>query len=337
MSTSSRTLATSRLARTTLAALALATAAAATVVGVTVASADASTTRIDPERLDRGEDSSAPYVSGRSIVEDGTVTRVRGGWFQLLGTRPDGRYVVMVSRDGSDQVRAYTPGGGGRKILGDTYGAEPLLSTDGTTLVTAGFKTRPRRHTLLRAYDSSTGELLGTRKRRGALTALDADPSTVVYSGEDGPVVRWDLATDSGERVSPRYGYRADLETDRLAVFTQDPYQGGCTVVSPLSDPGTELWRSCEEAVRAFSPDGSHVITTHKLADGLGPAEVRVRTVEGEELGHYRVEGYFGQLLFEDASTPLLEAATRDSSGLVRCAAQDCELASDLGDGSPWL
>lgn len=338
MSTSSRTSTTSRLARTTLACLAVATAAATTAAGLTVASAgaDTPTTRIDPERLDRGEDSSAPYVWGRTIVEDGTVTRVRGAWFQLLGTRPDGRYVVLVSRDGSDQVRAYTPGGGGRKILGDTYGAEPVLSRDGTTLVTAGFKNRPRRHTLLRAYDSTTGERLGSRKRQGALTALDADTTTVVYSGEDGPVVRWDLVTDSGARISPRYGYRADLRTDRLAVFTKDPYEGGCTVVSLLSDPGTELWRSCEEAVRAFSPDGNHVITTHKLADGLGPSEVRVRTVEGEERGHYRVDGYVGQMLFEDASTSLLEAVTRDSSALVRCSGADCELASDIGEGAPW-
>ena len=78
--------------------------------------------------------------------------------------------------------------------------------------------------------------------------------------------------------------------------------------------------------------------TVFKLADGLGPDEVRVRTVSGEQTGRYRVpEGYVGQLLFEDADTALVEAVTRDSSGLVRCDGPSCELASDPGEGSPYL
>jgi hypothetical protein len=337
---------TSRRARTTLAALALATAATTTGVAVaTAAGSDAraatprgAVTRIDPDRLERGADATVPHVEGRRIVDDGVVTRVRGDWFRLLGTRPDGDHVVLVGDDGGESVRTVTPGGGGRKLIGDTYGAGVRLGSDGTTVLTEQFRLRPRRHTLLRAYDATTGELLGARKRAGAVTGLDASSSTVVYAGEDGPVVSWDLATDEGTRLSRRYGYLADLATDRLAVFTKDPYQGGCTVVSTLSDPRTELWRSCEEAVVEVSPDGSHLMTVFKLADGLGPDEVRVRTVSGEQTGRYRVpEGYVGQLLFEDADTALVEAFTRDSSGLVRCDGPSCELASDRGEGSPYL
>ena len=351
MTTPSRTLSTrpSRLARTALAALALLTAATSTGVAVEAARADVARagapqerpTRLDAERLERGADASVPYRAGldrRDIVEDGVVTRVRADWFQLLGTRPDGRYVVLAVRGEDHSVRTIAPGGrSSRVLLADVRGATALLGTDGTTVVTERFRSGPRRHTVLRAYDATTGELLGQRRRQGYTTALDASSTTVVHAGENGPVVSWDLATGDGTRVSRRYGYRADLLNDRLAVFTKDPYQGGCTVVSTLSDPGAELWRSCEEAVVEFSPDGSHVLTVFKLADGLGPGEARVRTVVGEQVGRYRVDGYLGQLLFEDADTALLEVATKDSSGLVRCDGPDCELASDLGKGSPYL
>ncbi|MGV3563968.1 MAG: hypothetical protein ACO1ON_11880 [Nocardioides sp.] len=351
MTTPSRTLSArpSRVARTALATLALLTAAASTGVAVEAARADVARadapqerpTRLDPERLERGPDASVPYragLDGRDIVEDGVVTRVRADWFQLLGTRPDGRYVVLAVRGEDHSVRTIAPGGrSSRVLLDDVRGATALLGTDGTTVVTERFRSRPRRHTVLRAYDATTGELLGQRKRQGYTTVLDASSTTVVHAGENGPVVSWDLATGDGARVSTRYGYRADLLGDRLAVFTKDPYQGGCTVVSTLSDPRAELWRSCEEAVVEFSPDGSHLLTVFKLADGLGPREARVRTVEGTEVGRYRVDGFLGQLLFEDADTALLEVATEDSSGLVRCDGPDCELASELGKGSPYL
>lgn len=347
MTTPSRTRSArpNRAARTALATLALLTTAASTGVAVSTARADGAQerpTRIDLERLERGTDATVPYragLDGRDIVEDGVVTRVPGDHVQLLGTRPDGDYVVLAVRGERHSVRVVTPGssGGGRLLLDDVEDSSVHLGSDGTTVVTERFKNRPRRHTRLRAYDATSGELLGGRKRRGYVTVLDASRSTAVYAGETGPVVSWDLATGDGTRVSPRYGYRADLANDRLAVFTKDPYQGGCTVVSTLSEPEAELWRSCEEAVVEFSPDGSHVITLFKLSDGLGPDEARVRTVDGEQVGRYRVDGYLGQLLFEDGDTALLEVQSRDASGMVRCDGAACELASDLGPGSPYL
>ncbi len=336
MTASSRT--ASRLARTTLALLAAVATALATLVAVAAVPAEAAPTRIDPERLERGPDATAAYVDGHTIHDGGTTTGVRGGSVQLLGTRPDGRYVVLVHRDDRWQVRAQKPEGSSRKILGDVPGSfDVILGGDGTTLVTGRLKNRPRRHTLLRAYDSTTGVLLGTRKRQGYLNPLDADGGTVVYAAEAGAVVSWDLTTGTGSRVSDRYGYRADLANDRLVVFTKDPYRGGCTRVSLLSDASQVLWRSCDEAVRALSPDGSHLLTVFMLSDGLGPTEVHVRTVEGEETGLYEVDGFFERFLFEDGETVLLGAVTRDSRGLARCHTGDCELASDLGAGEPWL
>ncbi len=298
--------------------------------------ARAPATTIRLKKLDRGADAAQPYVRGKRIVDGAQSTRVRGRQLRLLGTRPDGRYVVVVQRGDHDRVRAVKPGGGSSKIFGSTSQLEVTLSGDGTTLVTGRFKYRSR-HTLLRAYDSTTGELLGSRKRKGYLTTLDSATDTVLYSGENGPVVAWDLTTDTGERVTERYGYEADLAHDRLAVFTKDPYQGGCTVVSSISDPGTTLWRSCDEAVWHFSTDGSHMVTTYILADGLGPADVTVRTDEGARTGRYSVaDGYFRSLFFEDADTLLLDIATQKASGVVRCDDGRCELASDLGPGESF-
>lgn len=288
-------------------------------------------TTIRLERLERGADARAAYVDGRRIVDGSRSTRVRGQQLRLLGTRPDGRYVVTVHRDGRAQVRAVTPGKGSRKILPVYEQETATLSGDGTTLVTALYRYRKGR-TVLRAYDSTSGERLGLRKRKGYEVVLDADPSTVLHAGEDGPVVAWDLASDTGRRVSRRLGFAADLANDRLAVFTKDPYEGGCTVVSRISEPGTALWRSCDEAVLGFSTDGSHVVTTYILADGLGPADLRVRTVEGRLSGHYRLRsGYFPQVFFEDADTVLLDTSTEEATAVVRCDGRDCELASDLG------
>lgn len=290
-------------------------------------------TTIRLERLERGADAGAAYVEGRRIVDGPRSTRVRGQQLRLLGTRPDGRYVVVVHRDGRAQVRAVTPGKGSRKILPVYEQETAMLSGDGTTLVTALYRYR-KGHTVLRAYDSTGGERLGLRKRKGYEVVLDADPTTVVHSGDRGPVVAWDLTTDSGRRISARPGYAADLANDRLGVLTKDPYEGGCSVVSPISDPATTLWRSCEERVVRFSPDGSHLATVHLLNDGLGPSEVWVRTVGGELTGRYRVRsGYFTQIFFEDADTLLLDTSTEEATAVVRCTDGDCELASDLGPG----
>ena len=80
----------------------------------------------------------------------------------------------------------------------------------------------------------------------------------------------WNLDTDRTQRISDRAGYRADIAHDLLATFTKDPYLGGCSVLSRLSDPGTTLWRSCDQAIAGFSPSGTRVTTVYLLSDGLG-------------------------------------------------------------------
>lgn len=324
---------TSTLASLALGALATSLLPAAVAAGAAEAPPP---TTIRLERLERGADAAAAYVDGDRVVDGARSTRVRGRQLRLLGTRPDGRYVVVVHRGGRAQVRAVTPEKGSRKILPVYEQETAMLSGDGTRVVTALYRYRAGR-TLLRAYDSTSGVRTGSVERRGYESVLDADATTVVHSGDRGPVVAWDPATGTSRRVSARAGYAADLAADRLAVLTGDPYEGGCSVVSTLSDPGTALWRSCEEGVVEFSPDGSHVATTHLLTDGLGPSEVAVHTVDGEETGRYRLRsGYFPRAFFEDADTLLLDTSTEEASAVVRCDGPRCELASNLGAGGTW-
>ena len=69
-------------------------------------------------------------------------------------------------------------------------------------------------------------------------TVLDFDGNRVAV-GVNNPnkTVTWSLATDTITKVSGGIGYNVDLATNRLARFTKDPYQGGCTVVSTLLRP----------------------------------------------------------------------------------------------------
>lgn len=325
------------LARHLLAGLALATAAAATAVVAVAAPADARATLVDPADLERGADAAVPYLDGRRVVDGDRQVRVRGRRVALLGTAADGRHVVDVVRDGERQVRSVGADGGARTLVDLGPGDAAVLGGDGEVLAVVRHRFRDDA-SVVRAYAATTGERVGRRAVRGFAQVLDTDVDTVLFSTSPPErTVAWDLTTDLEQRVSRFPGYAADLATDRLAVLTGDPYQGGCSRVSTVSDARTVLWRSCSEAVATFDDDGSHVATVHLLTDGLGPDEVRVRTVGGEPVARYRVDGFFGRLLAEPGGALLLETSTRDSSGLVRCTGADCELASDLGEGSPWL
>jgi hypothetical protein len=160
---------------------------------------------------------------------------------------------------------------------------------------------------------------------------LDAQGTKVAIGGfDDDGTQLWDTATDAVTVVSKRAGYRADLSLNLLASFTKDPYDGGCTVLSSITKPGKRLWQSCDDAVVAFSPDGSHMALAHILSDGLGPTAIDVRTAAGKAVGKYNVKnGWFGQLEFESADTLLLETSGPHKTATVRCKATACERASE--------
>ena len=104
-----------------------------------------------------------------------------------------------------------------------------------------------------------------------------------------------------------------------LATFTKDPYDGGCTLVTRITT-GTRLWKSCTEAVAAFSTDASRIATVGILSDGVGPGRVDARTISGQHLGRYQVNaGWFGSIEFESSTALLLEVNGARKAFTARC------------------
>ncbi len=169
-----------------------------------------------------------------------------------------------------------------------------------------------------------------TKKFRGYPKVLDALGDRVLLGVFGRGTVSWDLATGSVVRLTKRVGGAASLVEDLLSSYTSDPYDGGCTVVSRISETGDHLWKSCRERVESFAPGGRRMVTVHILSDGIGPSQASVRTVAGRLVGTYRVEGWFGALTFETPKALLLEANAKKQATTVRCTKNACERAGDL-------
>ncbi|WP_232677736.1 hypothetical protein [Nocardioides sp. R-C-SC26] len=313
-----------------LAALCAITTATAIVNGGSEArarSAAAPAQSLQPTALARGVDVRVPHLEGTTIVDGDVRIPLRGRDAVLLGESGDG-YVVMVRQAGVWSARYIAAGKQARVLAARTNVDRVMLSSDGGQV--AVITRQNRRGTAIEVRDVATGEVVGGERFAGYPRVLDMLDGVAIVGGWENGAIRWDVAADTTEAITARPSYAADIAANRLAFFTKDPYQGGCSVVSRLTKPGVALWRSCREAVRAFSPNGRRVLTVHKLADGLGPNLVRARTITGELVGTYTAPFYFGTLAWEDNQHALLEVAGRKKTATVRCSATACERASDL-------
>lgn len=284
-----------------------------------------------PGTLERGDDIRIAHLEGTTIV-DGDLRIEVPRVMTLMGTSGDD-YVVSTRRAKRPryQVKRISADGDRTLLLRGRKALYTELSGDGAHVI----HNDNRRRTRITAYDATDGSEVAHRTFRGYAEVLDADGGTVlVTSWQRQRTVAWDLATGTRELIADRVGYQADLSTDRLAVYTEDPYRGGCTVVSTVSDPGTRLWRSCRQRVVAFSPDGALLATTDILADGAGPGEVQLRGTDGPLLTKYHAN-WFGTVQWEDDDTLLLEANGRRRGATVRCDGSACERASDVVETSP--
>ena len=120
----------------------------------------------------------------------------------------------------------------------------------------------------------------------------------------------------------------ASIEHDLLATYTKDPYLGGCTKLVRLSAPRMKQWTSCRDRVAAVSPDGTQVLTFQKLTDGVGPGDIRLRTLDGTRLATYRTS-WFSGWGWESPGTLLLDVNGTVKSSTVRCTLDACENATD--------
>ena len=255
------------------------------------------------------------------------------GQVRFLGESGDD-YVVGTARrngDGNFRMLRVTPADERTTLFTDVPIWVLTLSQDDLQLI------RPRtlvkeRKTALVVRNAEDGTVQTRRTFAGYVNVLDADEGRMVLGGW-GPnrTFWWDTADDSTEKIRDRVGYAADIRADRLAVFTKDPYRGGCSVTSSLGDPGTTLWRSCRQRVYDFAPAGTRMATVHLLSDGIGPDEITLRRAGGKALVRYTT-GWFGAVSWESDASLLLEAHGKKKSALVRCQDTDCELATDPTD-----
>ena len=304
-------------------ALALGAALTALVVPLaTTAVADAPTLHIKPAQLERGADSTVPWMpDDRTIVDDGTRIELEEPGY-LLGTSGD-EYVVASH----PEILRVSPDGTAEAVA--RYGKEgdPMLSSDGADVL---ISRHVRARTMIRVIDSTTGELISTGRFSRYAAVLDAhDSLAVVTATEPERILAWNYRSGTTRKVVGRGAGTADIGADRLATLTGDPYDGGCTVVSRLTRPRSVLWRSCEEIPISFSPDGKRMVTVHLMTDGLGPGKVTLRTARGRALASYAAY-YFGSIGWETNRSLLLDTHTRNRAAVVRCDGVDCERASGI-------
>ncbi len=311
----------------TLAALA---ACLTTLVLTGTAVAVPATTEIKPGALPRGADTAIPHLEGKTVVDGDVRVRVRAAAVRLLG-RSGSSYVVHTqNRDFTVSRLVRLEADGSRTVIaegdeGDLV--EPLLASDGLRLVAGAYRGKD---TTLRVWSVATGQVEARRHFRGYPTVLDARGDQVLLGVWERGTLSWDLSTGSVVRLTKRVGGSASLEEDLLSTYTADPYQGGCAVVSRISDTGDVLWRSCTERVESFAPGGARMVTVHLLSDGIGPNQASVRTLGGRLVARYTVQGWFGGLTFESSKALLLETNGKKQATTVRCIKADCERAEDL-------
>jgi hypothetical protein len=314
-----------RRSRTAGLALVALTAALALV---TPAQAGAPTVELQPQQLTRGADIAVPHIEDGDFVDGvrrvelpGTVAAVIGrsgdGW--LVGTnnvdRNRNRRVVRVEADGSvvDVLRNIDP-------------STVILSADGSTLAWQQFTSKGRKVTTLVA-SAADGTVLGSKGPGRYVDLLDVDAEQVVLS-RDGRTYAWSYATGATRTIVRRTGSLVSLQHGLLAYYTKDPYFGGCLRLVELDRPRVKRFASCRERVAALSPDGTQMLTMHLLTDGLGPGELKLRTVRGSKLATYTT-GWFSDWQWESPGTLLLDVNGRRKSATVRCTLDACENATD--------
>ena len=302
--------------------VALAIAFTAAVLATTPTSARAADdVRIRPAALERGEEARVPHLEhstrkgkDETIVDGDTRIRVRAKSIWLMGRSLDG-YVYATWGSGNHY----------RIKRVDTDGHVTLLREGGPSLLTldlssgdgARFSTTKYdgQRTTLTLYDAADGSEITSRTVRGSATVLDLGDRAVVSSWSPNRTFWWDTESGETELIVRKTGYEADLTADRVAWYTKDPYRGGCSVVAALTDPTQRLWRSCKQRIDEFAPDGARAATIALLADGLGPNQVQLREADGTLLVTYSA-AWFGQVMWEDADTLILEANGREEGRL---------------------
>jgi hypothetical protein len=291
-------------------------------------------TTLAPGRLDRGPNTPLLHVA-ETVVVDGDLRvpleRLDNVWL-LQRVGPD--YLVQASN--SDFTRYAVvlvhPDGTRRVLRRFTDPTLVSASADGRRLALV---TSTRTSTLVRVVTTRTGDLVA-RHTFGAndVEVSDYGPATLVASSY--AIHRtWRWNPDSGRvtAIARRLAW-ADIAADRLVLLRPNPDNPDlfCQRTVRLSQPTEVLWRSCQDTPGVFSPSGRRMITWYINTDGLGPALVQVRRIDGTVLRTYRAAWGFGFSVWESNRSVLLQPYGAHRAAAVRCdvLTGECERASRL-------
>ena len=316
----------------TSAVRALALAAATTLFGTALmAPAQAAPVDLQPEDLPRGSDVAIAHIEDGDLVDGDRRVDVGGDRAYLLGKTGRAWLVGTSDENGGGKFRIVRvrPDDTTTVIKRGISFFELKLSENGRYFVHAGRGSR--KAIPVKVFSSRTGKLKSEQDFANYPTVLGMDGPRVLLStwvrGDTG-ITSWDTTTGELTKISRRPANLIDISNDLLASYTKDPYEGGCTVVSRLSDPSARLWRSCTDRVAAFAPDGDRMATIGILSDGIGPGVVNEREIDGTMISDYST-GWFGQIGFESDTFLLLEINGDTQASTARCSEGSCENATD--------
>ena len=227
------------------------------------------TTTLNPAKLPRGADVSIPHLERKTIV-DGAV-RVTGQG----ADRPAARQVRdgVRRRHGEPRRQRRTAVSSASRRTATSRATRPRERLRTCCPVTA----RPCRLDQESAIEEHGDRPVATT---GALVARARSRVHVRPRRRRGrswsAARREDLARGHQHRHGrgrQRAGrrYAGDLSADVFASYTKDPYDGGCTVVTPGHHRRSGSGSRARSGSRPSTPTASRIATVDILSDGIGP------------------------------------------------------------------
>ncbi len=289
------------------------------------------TITIRPAHLERGKDPAIPQVLGKTIIDGDLRIKIAAQEVQLYGRSGHDYVVGVYLRNGRERVQRVAPDGS-RKTLMNRINGDVVLSRDG--LQVSETVVRPGATSVVTVRDAYTGDRLAHRIFRGYIRVLDADKNRAVLGGSAPKrTLWWRIPADRTKRIATREGYFADIRADRVATLTNGPHTSACSVLTALSAPRRTVWRSCNQAVVASSPNGRRLLTQYIRMDGP-VGQLSVHGSHGRLFVTYRTEGSFGRSAWGNNRSVLVQTSGTKKAAIVRCHVNACERATKLIDAS---
>jgi hypothetical protein len=289
-------------------------------------------------KLPRGRAPQLPYLVGREV---------RGGAGQPI-TIPGSQNIQEISRLG-DQVLAIVTNGEGTELLKVGSGT-PVRTPDVTSMVTTD--------------DESAAAYAASRRGSGggAVQGGTVYAQTAAY----GQVHKlslpkaWDLRVLGYANGQVFFSWSASQGAS-WRLYTWTPGSSGATLIKTVSSPtgltsdgriaasrnisvdfgscsnltevatGKRLWRTCENQVVAFTPDGTIAVGAPASQDGWGDLQASALDAKTGTLLREWTGPAFHKTVAEDDQHFLIEAddGPETKAAIVRCTVTtgDCELA----------